>query len=179
MTRLIVDIRTRSDANTAHLRGKRIGKVVTVQVHGGDHIIVARADDGELQRDICNGVFDEQHLLPLAIAVGIPQLEGFFHFGFDLTLLCGAHHVEAGVDHLGVVFHAQAGLGFLVAKDPGLAFCHNAVTEFALGEGVTPILERAFGELHDVALVDEVHALAIVIQRPLDRGAHEAVGAFF
>jgi hypothetical protein len=178
VTGLVVDVGARSDADAAHLRGQRVGEVIAVEVQGGDHIVIARADEGELQAHIGDGVFDQQHLLPLAVAVGIPQLERFFHFGLDLALLGGAHHVEAGVDHLGVIFHAQFGIGFLVAQDPGLALGDDLAAELALGEGVAPILEGAFGELHDVALVDEVHALALVVQRPLDGGAHEALGAF-
>ena len=72
VTRHIVDVRARSDTDTTHLCGERIGEVVTVQIHRCDDIIIARTDDRELQRNICNRVFDEEHLLPLAAAVRIP-----------------------------------------------------------------------------------------------------------
>ncbi|MCK7526755.1 MAG: hypothetical protein MZV64_58740 [Ignavibacteriales bacterium] len=45
VTRHVVDVRAGSDADPAHLRRQRIGEVVAVQVHGGDHIIILRADD--------------------------------------------------------------------------------------------------------------------------------------
>ncbi len=50
--------------------------------------------------------------------------------------------------------------------------------ELALGERVAPVAERAFRELHDVALVHDRDALALVDDGVLDRGAEEALGAF-
>src|ERR1035437_5069479 len=49
--------------------------------------------------------------------------------------------------------------------------------ELALGEGVAVVPEGAFRELHDVALVDERDALALVRDRVLDRGANETLAA--
>ena len=92
------------------------------------------------------------------------ELQGFFHFLLDVVLLGRAHHIKARVDHLGIVFHAQVRLGLLVPKDPGLALCDDAVTEFAFGEGIAPVLKRAFGELHDISLMHKVHAAALVIE---------------
>src|SRR5690606_25910177 len=48
--------------------------------------------------------------------------------------------------------------------------------ELARGERIAPITEAAFGELHDVALVDQGHAGLVVVDRVLDRLAHEALG---
>jgi isocitrate dehydrogenase len=45
------------------------------------------------------------------------------------------------------------------------------------GQLVAPVLERALGELHDVALVDERQRLALVLQGILDRGHHAPAGA--
>ena len=39
---------------------------------------------------------------------------------------------------------------------------NHAAGVLALGQGVAPVTERALGELHDVALVDHGHALALV-----------------
>lgn len=72
VTRHVVDICPGSDTDPTDLRGQRVGEVIAVQVQGGDHIIIARADEGELQAYIGDRVLDQQHLLPLAIAVGIP-----------------------------------------------------------------------------------------------------------
>src|SRR6185503_12626926 len=49
--------------------------------------------------------------------------------------------------------------------------------ELALRERVAPVTERPFGELHDVALVDQRHRGLVVIDRVLDRLADEALGA--
>ena len=45
------------------------------------------------------------------------------------------------------------------------------------GHVVAPLAERALGELHDVALVDERHGLAVVLDRVVDRLAHQALAA--
>ncbi|ABA48963.1 Hypothetical protein BURPS1710b_1109 [Burkholderia pseudomallei 1710b] len=50
--------------------------------------------------------------------------------------------------------------------------------EFLLRERIAGVTERTFRELHDVALVDERDRLAVVVDRVLDRLAHEALGAF-
>ncbi len=178
VTRLIVDVRTRGNPNAADLSRQGIGEVIAVEIQSSDDIVILRADERELQAHISNRVFDEQHLLPLAVAVGIPQLQGFFHFALDVVLLGRRHHIEAGVNRFGVIFHRQFRLCFLVAQDPGLALGDDLSAEFALGEGITPILESTFGELHDIALMDEVHALALVFQRPLDRSTDESLSTF-
>src|SRR5207244_10533370 len=49
--------------------------------------------------------------------------------------------------------------------------------EFAFGEFITPIAERAFGKLHDVALVDNGDVLAPVLQGVLERGADQPLSA--
>ena len=50
--------------------------------------------------------------------------------------------------------------------------------ELALRERVAPVAEGALGELHDVALVHERHRAPVVVDRVLDRLAHQALGAF-
>ena len=47
------------------------------------------------------------------------------------------------------------------------------VGELALGQGVAPVAEGALGELHDVALVHQRHALALVGDGVLDRRADQ------
>ena len=69
-----------------------------------------------------------------------------------------------------------AGLG-IPELAPG-ALVDERRTVFALSELVAPVAERAFGELLDVALVNERHRLAVVVDRVLDRRADEALGAF-
>ena len=50
--------------------------------------------------------------------------------------------------------------------------------EFLLRQRVRPVAEAAFGELHDVALVDDRHRRLVVVDGVLDRLAHQALGAF-
>src|SRR5690606_27599166 len=52
------------------------------------------------------------------------------------------------------------------------------VAELLLGQFVPPVFERAFGELHDVALVHQRHRLALVPDGVLDGRPDEALGAF-
>src|SRR5208282_3232859 len=52
------------------------------------------------------------------------------------------------------------------------------IRELALGQLIAPIAERALGKFHDVALVHNRHALALVVDRVLQRGAEQPVGAF-
>jgi len=51
--------------------------------------------------------------------------------------------------------------------------------ELVARRGVAPIAEGAFGEFHDVALVDQGDALAAVGERIADGRPHEAPGALF
>src|SRR5204863_1518535 len=49
--------------------------------------------------------------------------------------------------------------------------------EEVLGDLVPPVAEGAFGELHDVALVNESHALALLLDRGADGAVYQAFGA--
>src|SRR5690606_2765544 len=49
--------------------------------------------------------------------------------------------------------------------------------ELVAGHFVAPLLEGTFGELHDVALVNDGHRAAIVVHRVLQRLAHQTLGA--
>src|SRR5262249_42470296 len=49
----------------------------------------------------------------------------------------------------------------------------DLVFELASGQLVTPLAERPLGELHDVALVHQGDALAMILKRVVDRSAHE------
>ena len=93
--------------------------------------------------------------------------------------MVGGHRVEPGFDGAGIVFAGDAGVGFFVAQDPGFAFGDDVVAELARGEGVAPIFEGTFGELHDVAFVDEGEAAAFFAQGVFDCAADEALGAVF
>ncbi len=51
-------------------------------------------------------------------------------------------------------------------------------TEFRLRHLVPPVAERALGVLHDVALVNECHTLALLLHRMPDRRAYQPCGSF-
>ena len=105
-------------------------------------------------------------------------MSAVFDFLLEGGLHVGGRHVEARLDLAGVRFDRDRRVLLLVAEDPALALGDDAIAEFARGELVAPIAESALGELHDVALVDDVHALALFGERVLDGGAGEALGAF-
>ncbi len=65
--------------------------------------------------------------------------------------------------------------GFALAIFP----THRHVGELFADEVVTPIAERAFRVLHDVAFVDERQGLALVLQCISDRRADQTLGARF
>src|SRR4029079_15096854 len=56
-------------------------------------------------------------------------------------------------------------------------FGDHAVAEFLLRALVAPVTKRPFGEFHDVALVHKGHRLAAVVDRVLERHAHQALRA--
>ena len=92
--------------------------------------------------------------------------------GDDLEVLRPREHllqrdVRDGVFHKDVVFRDPA-------PRPAVEL-HRAV--LPLGEAVAPVAEGALGELHDVALVDERDALALLADGKLDGGANEPLGA--
>jgi hypothetical protein len=132
-----------------------------------------------VEGDVGDGVLDHELGLPLAAAVGVADGgEDGVDFLDELGLLVGRHGVVAGVDGAGVVFAGEVGVGVFVAQDPGFALGDDFVAEFTRGEGVAPVFEGAFGELHDVALVDKGEALAFFAQGVFDCAADEALGAF-
>src|SRR3546814_20143005 len=48
----------RSNTDTAHLRGQRVGNVVAVQVQGGDHVVFGRTQQDLLQEGVGDDVFN-------------------------------------------------------------------------------------------------------------------------
>src|SRR5438034_4262608 len=166
-----------ADADAAHLRGEGVGEVVTVQVRRGDDVELARAREDLLERDVGDRVAHEELLLPLAAAVRRPDGERRLNVASHFRLPVGRHQVVARVDLARVVLDGDRGPGLPVAEDPALALGDDPVTVVPHGERVAPVAERALGELHDVALVDEGDAPALVAERVVDRGAGETLGA--
>ena len=121
----VVDVAAGRDADAADLCRQRVAQVIAVQVERGDHVKLLRPREHLLERDVRDGVLDDDALRQLA---------------------------------------------------PGPAVdLHRA--ELALGQLIAPIAERAFGVFHDVALVDNREALALLPHGVLEGGADEALGA--
>ncbi len=57
VTRDVIDIRTRSDSDSANLRGQRVRKIIPVEIHRGDHIVILRTDEHKLKRHVGNRIF--------------------------------------------------------------------------------------------------------------------------
>ena len=76
----------------------------------------------------------------------------------------------------GVLDHnARAGLALRNFAPRAAVNFHRA--EFILREFVRPVAERALGKFHDVALVDDREALALLLDGVFQRSAHEPLGA--
>src|ERR1039458_8518448 len=94
------------------------------------------------------------------------------HRGDDVEFIGARQHLLEGDIRDRILDQHLAGRRLAVAIVPshGLAFV------FAFYEFVAPIAERALRVLHDVALVDKGHALALVANRVIKRGANQALG---
>ena len=77
----------------------------------------------------------------------------------------------------GILRDGQIRILVFVVENPALALGDDLVAEFFGGEFVSPLAERAFGELLDVAFVHERDGLASVLERVLDGHADQALGS--
>ncbi|MNF66429.1 hypothetical protein D3C84_482200 [compost metagenome] len=124
-------VRAGRDADTTHFGRQGVGQVVTIQVQGGDHVVLGRTQQDLLKHGVGDGVFHHD------VLAGVRVLE---------------LHPRTAVQQLGAE---------LVTRD-----------------FVAPFFEGTFGELHDVAFVDDGHGAAIVVHGVLQGLAHQALGAF-
>jgi hypothetical protein len=65
--------------------------------------------------------------------------------------------------------------GLAVVLLPEFVLGDDRLAVLLVGDLIAPIAERALGELHDVALVDERYRIAVVGQRVVDRLADESL----
>ena len=95
----------------------------------------------------------------------------------DHAVISGAsqHLLQHRVgDH--ILDHNVAAGARILDAHPGTTI-QQFTTEFCLSQLVAPITEGALCELHDVALVHQRNRRQILINRVLDRLAHQALGA--
>ncbi len=79
----VIDVATRSNADSAHLCRESIGQVVTVQIRRGDDVKIGGASEHLLKSDVSNRIFDQnssglERLCLLALAACSPL--GFLVF---------------------------------------------------------------------------------------------------
>ena len=99
-----------------------------------------------------------------------------FERGDDVEILrAGQHLLQRDVGDRVLDDDARAGLAFGDLA-PRAAVDFDRAVE-VLGDLVAPVAEGAFGELHDVPLVHERHALALVLDRVADGAVDQPLGA--
>src|SRR5882724_5055907 len=122
----VIDVAAGGDADATNLRGECVTEVIAVEIERGDDAEVLGPREHLLERDVGNGVLDNQ---PRA--------------GFALGNL--APRATVDLDR----------------------------AEEVLRDIITPVAEPALGELHDVALVDNRDALALLLDGVADGGVHQ------
>ena len=95
------------------------------------------------------------------------------HFLHDALAKLPGRKLDARLDHRRILFRGQPRLRFQVAQDPALALSHRCIAELFNRNLVAPLAERALGKLLDVALVHQRHRLQAVVDRILNRRAHQ------
>ena len=65
----VADVGARRDAQSAHLRRRRVRDVVAIQVGRGQDAVVRGADDDLLEDGVGDAVVDQDLVLPRAVAV--------------------------------------------------------------------------------------------------------------
>ena len=77
------------------------------------------------------------------------------------------------------IFNDDLFTGFRVLDFLPRTAIDQLAAELFASQLVTPVFERAFGELHDVAFVHQRYRITVVSDCVFNRGAHQALGAFF
>src|ERR1700691_1252401 len=110
------------------------------------------------------------------MAVGdVDGIQGAFNFRRDAFPEFFVRLLQARLDHLRDLFGGEIGVAVLIVEDPAFALGDHVGAKFLDGKLVTPIAEGAFGELHNVALVNQRHYAALFFQGVLYGAANEAL----
>ena len=94
--------------------------------------------------------------------------DGFAEFGRRI--------LESRLNQRRIFFGRKIRVLVFIIDDPAFAFGYNLVAEFFGGNFVSPLAECTFGELLDVAFVDQGYRLEFEIERMLNRHAYQAFG---
>ena len=71
--RVVVDVGSGGDADAADLSSKRVGNVVAVEVHGGQHAVFSRPGDDLLKHGVGNDVLDDDRVAGVGVGEGAPR----------------------------------------------------------------------------------------------------------
>src|ERR1019366_7262667 len=172
------DVRSGSDAEASDLRRAGVRDVVAVQVGRGQNAVFVGPRYYLLEDGVGDAVVDHQLFLPGAFAVrGVDGIETVFYFFVDGRAEIVGRELEAGLDEVRILLDGETGILVFVVEDPALALGDDLGPKFLGGDFVSPLSERAFGELLDVAFVDESDRLVLVFESVLDRHAHQTFGS--
>ena len=159
---VVVDVGSGSDADAADAGSERVGDVVAVEVEGGDDIVFSGAGEELLEEGVGDDILDDEF-----VGIGFGAAfdgGGVGDFAFAATVAAAGPWVGGfvGLDVDFVPWSAVEG-GCVEEVDGGL---------------VGPVAEGSFGELHDVAFVDDGDGGPAVVDGVFDGGLHEALCAF-
>src|SRR6187402_418804 len=174
----VTEVHAGRDAEAADLRGCCVGEIVSVEVRRRKDGILCRLQQKVLEGGVGDAIVDEDHALPLAVAVGLADLrKNVLHFGGYLLAKSGRSEGDAGLYDCGDLFGCDAWVLIECSQNPALTLRNNLGAELFLRNLVSPIEEGTFGELLDVALMHDRHHLAVVIDGVLNGCADKALGA--
>src|ERR1700728_1966726 len=172
----VADVRPRRDAESSHLRGAGVGDVVAIQIGACQHRVFIGPGYDLLKDRVGNAVIDHDFLLPRAVAMpGINAVKHFLHLFFDSLAKAGRGELHAGLNRVRILGYRPTRILVFVVDNPALAFGHDSVAKFLGGHLVSPLAERAFGKLLNVAFVDQSDGFAARLQSVLDRHAYQAL----
>jgi len=80
----VIDVAAGRDADTAHLRGERVAQIIAVQVQRRDDIEIFRPGEDLLERDVGNGIFDDEARAGFAFGNFAPRSAVQFHRAEEL-----------------------------------------------------------------------------------------------
>ena len=174
----IADVRAGSNAEAAHLRGGRVRDVVAVEICSRQNAVVRRANDDLLEDGVGDAVVDENLVLPRAFAVCLADgVENAFDLGIERIAKFLVAEFEAGLNQRGILFDGDVGVGVDIAEDPAFALGDGLVAKLLDRNLVSPLAERTFGELLNVALVHQRYGLAAGLERLANGITDEALGS--